>query len=239
MFPRLYALAPDPGMTVRAQWSEAWTPALPQTLSDQRLADLLSLQSWLAECCPSYRARDMWVWCSSNFSARAVYRLLCGQETPEDPQLVRRSRLVQKQRLLRKIRLFRWLLLRRHIMTRSLRRRFDPEALTICPLCNEAEEDCIYLFFQCPLVQAAWRAASVGHLDTSSDKSFGNLSAVVSSAERRIGNVSLPLYGQCGYIKTRSFSGVDPPPPDEEIVHDARGFALSWHQGGLLDHFFF
>ena len=112
------------------------------------------------------------MWCSSSFSARAVYRLHCGQEAPEDPQLVRRSRLVWKQRLPLKICLFGWLLLRRGLMTRTLRCRFDPEAPAVCPLCNEAEEDCSHLFFQCPLAQAAWRAASVGHLETSSDEEF-------------------------------------------------------------------
>ena len=77
MFPQLYALAPDLGTIVRAQWSDAWTPALPQTLSDQRLANLLSLQSQLAKFRPFDGAKDMWVWCSSSFSAQAIYRLLC------------------------------------------------------------------------------------------------------------------------------------------------------------------
>ena len=172
IFPRVYALGPDPGTIVRAQWSDAWTPALLQALSDQRLADLLSLQSRMAEFRPSDGIRDRWVWCSSSFSSRAVYRFLRGQEAPEDPQLVRRSRLVWKQWLPLKIGLFGWLLLRRHIMTRTLRCQFDPEASAVCPLCNEVEEDCSHLFFKCPLAQAAWRAAGVGHLDTSSDEEF-------------------------------------------------------------------
>ena len=172
MFPRLYALAPDPRATVLAQWSVTWTPALPQTLSDQRLADLLSLQTRLVEFCPSDGARDRWVWRSPCFSARAVYHLFCGQETPEDPQLVRQSRLMWKQRLPLKIRLFEWLLLRHRTMTRTLRRRFDLEAPVVCPLCNEAEEDCSHLFFQCPLAQTFWQTVGVGHLNISSDDEF-------------------------------------------------------------------
>ena len=42
------------------------------------------------------------------------------------------------------------------------------------PLCHEAKEDCCHLFFQCPLVQAAWRAVGAGHLVTSSDEEFWN-----------------------------------------------------------------
>ena len=57
-------------------------------------------------------------------------------------------------------------------MTRTLRHCYNPVAPAVCPLCNEAEEDCSHLFFQCTLAQAAWRVAGVGHLDTSSDEEF-------------------------------------------------------------------
>ena len=113
--------------------------------------------------CPSDGARDWWVWCNSSFSTREVYHLLRRQEAPEDPQLVCRSQLVWKQQLPLKIRMFEWLLLRRHIMTRTLRHRFDQEAPAVCLLCNEAEEDYSHLFFQCSLAQAAWRAVGGGH----------------------------------------------------------------------------
>ena len=53
LFPRLYALTPVPGVTVRTQWSEAWCPNLPHALSDQRLAYLLTLQSKLASMRPT------------------------------------------------------------------------------------------------------------------------------------------------------------------------------------------
>ena len=92
---------------------------------------------------------------------------------------------------------------------RTLRRHFDPVALTVCPLCNEAEEDCSHIFFQCLLAQAAWRAWATKTPPRT--RSFGDPSVVVSSAERWIGYVSSPLYGRCGYIETRPFSGVDSP----------------------------
>ena len=111
LFPRLYALAPVLGVTVQTQWSDAWCPTIPQALSDQRLADLLILQSWLASMRLTDRIRDAWIWRYSRFSVRAAYHILCGQEPPKDPPLIRQCQLVWKQRLLLKIRLFGWLLL--------------------------------------------------------------------------------------------------------------------------------
>ena len=44
VFPRLYALSMDPGASVQQAWHRAWAPALPEALSDQRVAELLRLQ---------------------------------------------------------------------------------------------------------------------------------------------------------------------------------------------------
>ena len=94
LFPRLYALMPVPEVTVRTQWSDTWCPALPQALSNQRLADLLTLQSRLASMRSTDGTQDAWVWRHSRFSVRAAYCILFGQEPPEDPQLIRQCRLV-------------------------------------------------------------------------------------------------------------------------------------------------
>ena len=137
-----------------------------------------------------------------------------------------------KQLLPLKVRLFGWLLLRRCIMTRTLRRRFDPEASAVCPLCNEAEEDCSHLFFQCPLAQAARRAAGVGYLDTSSDEEFWrSISGGIFRREADWQRIFATLWSV--WLHRNQVIFRDRPPSDEEIVHDARGFALSWHQGGL------
>ena len=99
VFPRLYALAPDTAATVRSMWTGAWTPTLPQALSDQRLADFMSLQVRLANLRPTEEIIDAWRWRHSSFSVRAVYRLLRGQEPSEATALVRRCRVIWKQRL--------------------------------------------------------------------------------------------------------------------------------------------
>ena len=61
-FPRLYGLAPVPNSTARSAWSGAWTPTLPQALSDQRLSDFLGLQSQLADIRLLEATRDAWIW---------------------------------------------------------------------------------------------------------------------------------------------------------------------------------
>ena len=231
LFPRLYALTPVPGVTVRTQWSDAWCPTLPQALSDQRLVDLMILQSRLASMRLTDGIRDAWIWRHSRFSVRAAYHILCGQEPPEDPPLIRRCQLVWKQRLPLKIRLFGWLLLRRRLLTRVRRRRQNPEAPVECPLCHEAK-DCFHLFLKCPLVQAAWRAVGAGHLVTSSDEEFWySVSKGVLRQEAEWRRIFATLWSVWLHRNQVIFRGRSP--ADKEIVHDARGFALSWHQGGI------
>ena len=73
VFPRLYALAPDTAATVWSMWNGAWTPTLPQALSDLRLADFMSLQVRLANLRPTKEITDAWRWRLSKFLARAIY----------------------------------------------------------------------------------------------------------------------------------------------------------------------
>ena len=156
-FPRLYGLAPVLNATVRSAWTGIWNLALPQALSDKRLADFLSLKSHLADIWLLEAIRDAWVWCQPRFSAKAVYCLLCGQLPPEDIHTTQRCRLIWKRRIPLKIRIFGWLLLRRRLMTRAVRQRMLPNAPVSCPLCSWGPEDCSHLFFQCSLVQETWR----------------------------------------------------------------------------------
>ena len=153
-FPRLYALAANQSATVQSAWTGAWTPALPVALSDQRVDDLLNLQSRLADTRPIVEGRDAWIWHRA-ISAKAVYKSLRGQSTSEDAQTLRHCRLIWKRRLPLKIRLFAWLLLRKRLMTRAFRQRMYPDSLVSCPLCNRGMEDCEHLFFQCSLAQEA------------------------------------------------------------------------------------
>ena len=68
LFPRLYALSMDKGVVVRRAWNDAWVPPLPQALSDQRVAELISLQELLADRRLSEVVQDAWVWSGPSFT---------------------------------------------------------------------------------------------------------------------------------------------------------------------------
>ena len=151
-FPRLFALASDPECSVRQAWHDAWTPPMPETLSDQRTFELLRLQELLADLPPT-EGQDGWTWCETSFSVRAAYRRLWAQAGSEDTLFLRLWRQIWRSRIPLKIRVFLWLLLRRRLMTRSLRQRWDPYSSAECALCEALLEDCDHLFVRCPLAQ--------------------------------------------------------------------------------------
>ena len=127
------------------------------------MADLLGLQSQLADSRPQEAIRDAWVWRQPRFSAKATYHLLCGQIPPEDSHIIQRCILVWKRRIPLKIRIFGWLLLRQRLMTRVVHQRMLPARPVSCPLCDGGPEDCSHLFFQCPLAQEAWRVVGAAY----------------------------------------------------------------------------
>ena len=83
VFPRLYALSTGLGALVRRAWHNAWVPALPTALFDQRVVELLNLQELLANRRPE-AAHDTWVWSGPSFTSQAAYRLLQDQKDSED-----------------------------------------------------------------------------------------------------------------------------------------------------------
>ena len=154
---------------------------------------------------PLEATRDAWVWRQSRFMVKAVYRLLCGQLSPENVYVTQRCKLIWKRHIPLKIRIFGWLLLRRRLMTRVARQGMFPDSPVCCPLCGGGPEDCSHLFFQCPLAQVAWRGAGGGGGPTLRDLGGEVL-------ERRIGGESSPLCGRFGSTGTRSSSGTSPRP---------------------------
>ena len=110
-FPRLFALALDPEGSVKQAWHNAWAPALPSALSEQRMLNFMRLHELLANQRPS-AGPDEWSWSGQSFNVRAVYRRLREQVAPEDPLFLRLWRWVWKSRTPVKIRIFVWLLLR-------------------------------------------------------------------------------------------------------------------------------
>ena len=153
-------------------WNDAWVPPLPQALSDQPVAELISMQELVADRRLSEAVQDAWVWSRPSFTTLAAYRLLQDQENSEDPLILQRCRLVWKQRLPLKIKVFAWLQQRRRLMTRSRLQRLVPDAPVECPLCARAVEDCQHLFFVCPLAQTMWQETGAGPLVATSAEAF-------------------------------------------------------------------
>ena len=87
-FPRVFALASDPEGSVRQAWQNAWVPALPAALSDQRVIDLIRLHELLANQRLSADP-DSWIWSGQNFTVRAVYLRLRERADLEDPLFLR------------------------------------------------------------------------------------------------------------------------------------------------------
>ena len=82
-----------------------------------------------------------------------------------------------------------------------------PNSPVECLLCAGAMEDCLHLFFACPLAQAVWQAAGVSRLVTTSKE---------ATAENSVAKLSdrlfLRHFGVSGPIKIRSSSRVVPLP---------------------------
>ena len=231
-FPHLYGLAPVRNDTIWSAWSGAWTPTLPQALSDQRLSDFLGLQSQLADIQLLEATRDAWIWRQSRFSAKATYRLLCGQMPPEDTHIIQRCRLIWKRRIRLKIRIFSWLLLRRRLMTRAVRQRMYPDSPENCPLRDGGFEDCSHLFFQCPLAQEVWWEAAVNRLSVTSEEAFwSSLSGGFFMREAEWGRIFATLWAIWTHRNEVIFRGITP--SGDAIIHTAEGFYLSWHRGSL------
>ena len=137
--PRLHALALDLGPRCGQSGTPVGSPLCP---APSRTA-LVPLQL-------SDRAPDIWMWCGSCFSVRAVYCHIQDLESTSDlTMLLKCCRLLWKCRIPLKIKLFGWLLLRQRLVTRSFRQRFCPDTSVECPLCAGATEDCSHLFFEC------------------------------------------------------------------------------------------
>ena len=213
-------------------WTGAWTTTLPQALLDQRLADFMSLQVRLANLRQTEEIIDAWKWRHYSFSARAVYRLLRGQEPSEATALVRRCRVIWKQRLPLMIRIFGWLLVRCRLMTRAMCHRLVPGAIMNCPLCDGEIEDCSHLFFTCPMVQEAWRTSGAARPTVSSGvefwSSFIDNSFRWEMAWRRVFATLWAIW-----IHRNEVIFGDVTPSGDAIQHAAGGFFYSWTRGGF------
>ena len=232
MFPRLYRLSTDLGVSVRRAWHDAWTPALPAALTDQWVAELLRLQELLGDRHLAEAAQDAWVWNGPRFSVRAAYELLRDQEESDDLLILQRCHLVWKHHLPLKIKVFAMLLVRRCLMTRSLWQRMVPDSPVECLLCARAVKDCSHSFFICPLAHAVWQAVNVGRLVVTSEEAFwGSPGDETFCREAEWQTIFATLWSLWTHRNEVIFRGRTP--SIDTIQHDARGFASFWHRGGL------
>ena len=231
IFPRLYSLSPDPNEPVSRAWRDAWTPALREALSDQRVTDFLRLQELIADRRPS-EGNDVWIWSEQRFSARAVYSRLREQAEAEDPAFIRLWRRAWKSRLPMKIQVFIWLLLRRRLMTRAYRQRMAPESTTECALCAGAVEDCEHLFVTCPFASSVWLPARVAQIDISSWEAFWRS---ISDGPYRLKAEWQSIFAFLWSIWSHRNEVIlrGRSPSVDAIQHDARGLITLWIRGGL------
>ena len=231
IFPLLYSLSPDPNEPVSRAWRDAWTPALREAMSDQRVIDFLKLQELIADRRPS-ESNDVWIWNEQCFSARAVYSRLREQAEAEDPAFIRLWRRAWKSRLPMKIRVFIWLLLRRRLMTRAYRQRMAPESTTECALCAGAVEDCEHLFVTCPFASPVWLSARVVQIDISSWEAFWrSISDGPYRSKAEWQSIFAFLWSIWSHRNEVIFRGRSP--SVDAIQHDARGLITLWIRGGL------
>ena len=195
------------------------------------MLDFMRLQALLANQRPS-AGPDAWIWCGQNFNVRAVYLRLQERVVPEDPLFLRLWRRVWKSRTPLKIRIFIWLLLRQRLMTRSFRQRMAPDSAGDCALCGANLENCEHLFVLCPISQAVWRAVGVARPTLSSLEDFWR--SIGDGPYRRVAEWQLifaTLWSIWLHRNDVIFRGRTP--AVEAILHDARGLAISWYQGGV------
>ena len=122
LYPRLHALAIDPGVSVKSVSDAGWFPTLPSSILDQRFEDLATLQLAVSQFQLTVELADTWVWNGARFSARNVYHHLQELEGLSDTtMLLECCRIIWKRRILLKIKIFGWHLLRQRLMTRSFR----------------------------------------------------------------------------------------------------------------------
>ena len=57
-------------------------------------------------------------------------------------------------------------------MTRAFRQQMYPDSPLSYPLCNQGDENCDHLLFQCSLAQVSWHSVVVARLDTTSTEAF-------------------------------------------------------------------
>ena len=136
-----------------------------------------------------------------------------------------------KIRIPLKIRICVWLLLRQRLMTRFFRQRMAPDSSGDCALCRATLEDCEHLFVLCRISQAIrWSVGVARSMLISLEdlwRSIGN------GPYRRVAEWQLiftTLWSIWIYRNDVIFRGRTP--SVDAILHNARGLAISWHQGG-------
>ena len=86
-----------------------------------------------------------------------------------------------------KVRIFSCLFLKRRLVTPEYQRKWQPDALLECIMCNGITKDVPHLFFNCAFAKRVWENQRITGLDVSSAKRFW------SSIERYRGRGALVL----------------------------------------------
>ena len=115
---------------------------------------------------------------------------------------------------------------------RFLWQRFVPDVDAGCVMCSDTTEDCSHLFFECPMVQPEWIAASLGGIDVKAGDAFWH--SICQGPFRREAewqNILATLWAIWLHRNEIIFKGRLP--STDVVQHSARGMARSWHLGGM------
>ena len=117
-------------------------------------------------------------------------------------------------------------------MTRSFRLRMAPDSSGDCALYGVSLEDCKHLFVLCPISQAVWRTVGVARPVLTSLEDFWR--SIGDGPYRRVAEWKLIFATLWSILINQNdviFKGCTP--VIDAILHDARGLAISWNQGGV------
>ena len=153
MFPHLFPLARNPKATLGDFWEDTFNLTLDSTLSDQRVAEFMSMWQSLMHKRPQSETYDGWEWEDATFSVQESYVKIRNGHYEEDKSITPACRFTWRQKVLLKVQIFRRILLRRRPMACVFRKGLHLDTMAICMMFSRSDEDGTHLFSECPFAK--------------------------------------------------------------------------------------
>ena len=208
-------------------WDDTWNPTLAGALSDQRVEEFMIMQQSLVHKKPQRVVRDGWEWIRAQFSVIGAYKRLYEGQYEESRSILKACRLLWRQKVPIKVRFFGWLLFLRRLMTRVIYKHSYLETATSCTLCSDGEEDCAYLFFECPLARMLSNRHTSPRVNTTPETSFWDSIQKIGGKRREEGvRIFAVLWAIWLHWNNKLFNGRAA--FTEGIIYAVEGFVAAW-----------